>query len=188
MATLVGCQGATMTLPMDDGGAPPDMGDGGLIDEDPDGGPTDCEEPDQDGDGHDAVACGGDDCDDLDASRFPGNVEICDASGHDEDCDDSTFGPDGDGDGFIGAECCNGDACGDDCDDTLAGVNPGATDGCGGGDEDCDEVVDEEPDATFYRDADSDTRPLRSGFSPLNHQVTRRYDDTSIEMKNLNRG
>ena len=53
-----------------------------------------CEMPceDRDGDGHTAVHCGGDDCDDNDANRFPGNVEIQDAQDHDEDCDVNTHG------------------------------------------------------------------------------------------------
>ena len=36
-----------------------------------------CSVPDMDGDGHNSVACGGDDCDDTDPDRFPGNVETC---------------------------------------------------------------------------------------------------------------
>jgi len=40
---------------------------------------------DGDGDRHDAVACGGDDCDDVDPRRHPGSVEACD--GYDDDCD-----------------------------------------------------------------------------------------------------
>jgi hypothetical protein len=47
---------------------------------------------DNDGDGHLAMSCGGDDCDDNDSNRYPGNVEINDAADHDEDCDVNTHG------------------------------------------------------------------------------------------------
>ncbi len=111
---------------------------------------------DQDGDGHTSAACGGDDCDDTDPDRFPGNAEVCDGS-HDEDCDATTLGDDRDGDGHVPRGCCNGATCGDDCDDDASGVHPGAVDGCGGGDEDCDLEVDEAGDlTTFYRDSDGD--------------------------------
>jgi hypothetical protein len=40
---------------------------------------------DADGDGHRAMNCGGDDCDDADANRFPGRTEVCDTTMHDED-------------------------------------------------------------------------------------------------------
>lgn len=57
--------------------------------------------PDNDGDGRDAISCGGDDCDDGDPLRFPDNLETFDAT-HDEDCDPATFGDtDVDGDGFV---------------------------------------------------------------------------------------
>lgn len=66
------------------------------------------EECDADGDGHDSVACGGDDCDDGDPNRFPGNTEVCDADGKDEDCDTTTFGSrDEDNDGFVDQACFN---------------------------------------------------------------------------------
>ncbi|MBO6939199.1 MAG: putative metal-binding motif-containing protein [Deltaproteobacteria bacterium] len=112
--------------------------------------------PDLDMDGFADIRCGGDDCDDDDPDAYPGNTEVCDSEGHDEDCDPDTFGADDDEDGYQSDECCNGDRCGTDCDDDLAGRNPGAVDGCGGGDEDCDGSLDEEPDSIFYRDQDSD--------------------------------
>jgi hypothetical protein len=40
---------------------------------------------DRDGDGHDSATCGGDDCDDLAASRYPGAPELCNFV--DDDCD-----------------------------------------------------------------------------------------------------
>lgn len=63
---------------------------------------------DADGDGVDSVASGGTDCDDQDANRYPGNIEICDAHGHDEDCDFETGGlRDADGDGHQSNQCFN---------------------------------------------------------------------------------
>jgi MYXO-CTERM domain-containing protein len=65
-----------------------------------------CREPceDADGDGHDDEACGGDDCDDDDASVHPGATEQCNQT--DDDCngqiDDSEACQDGGG----------GDGCG----------------------------------------------------------------------------
>jgi alpha-tubulin suppressor-like RCC1 family protein len=104
--------------------------------------------PDADGDGFDAVACGGADCDDADPNRFPGNPEVCDDADRDEDCDPSTFGSrDADGDGFVDAACCNVDGdqrrCGTDCNDRRRSVHPGATEACEGLDNDCDGAVDE---------------------------------------------
>ncbi len=90
-----------------------------------------CLTPDSDGDGFDSLGCGGDDCDDTDANRNPGNPEICDTEGVDEDCDPTTVGDrDIDGDGHIDAACCNGTRCGDDCADRLADVFGGATETC----------------------------------------------------------
>lgn len=116
---------------------------------------------DADGDGFESVDCGGTDCDDADATAFPGAAETCDMV--DQDCNPDTFGDDGDadGDGFVSVMCCNrgGDLalrCGDDCDDMRADVHPGVTDGCGNGDEDCDTRIDEDPTLTIYPDVDGD--------------------------------
>ncbi|MFO0685500.1 MAG: putative metal-binding motif-containing protein [Sandaracinus sp.] len=125
-------------------------------------GTASCETPDADGDQHAAVACGGNDCDDADPNRYPGNPEVCDVDQHDEDCDPATFGVrDGDGDGDPDQACCNVDAagtshCGSDCDDTRPGVGPTATETCNGRDDDCDRAVDEGVLLTFYADADVD--------------------------------
>ncbi len=118
--------------------------------------------PDADGDGHRAQDCGGDDCDDSDANRFPGNPEVCDAANHDEDCDARTFGfRDGDMDSYVDAQCCNADAmghnaCGDDCNDSRANVHPSLAEACDGLDNNCDMRVDEDVQRTFHPDADGD--------------------------------
>ncbi|UJR86872.1 MopE-related protein [Sandaracinus amylolyticus] len=113
--------------------------------------------PDADGDGVDAIACGGTDCDDADRDRAPTLSEICDLEGHDEDCDPETFGDtDGDGDGAIDASCCNGATCGTDCDDGDAAISPAADEICGEHDDDCDGRVDEGLGRTYYPDRDDD--------------------------------
>ena len=126
---------------------------------------TDCTVThDADGDGHAATQCGGDDCDDADAHRFPGNAEVCDEHGHDEDCDLSTFGErDADRDGVPDRECCNPSAsgsgpptCGDDCDDGRRGVNPNTSEVCDGFDNDCDGAFDEGVQVVGYADGDRD--------------------------------
>ncbi|MCB9599880.1 MAG: hypothetical protein H6722_13910 [Sandaracinus sp.] len=125
---------------------------------------------DVDGDGARSGACGGDDCDDDDARRFPGNVELCDAV--DQDCDPCTVGVrDADMDGATSAACSNagadsscegvvvqdGVARGPDCDDTRADARPGAEERCDGSDDDCDGFVDEGFETTsFWIDADGD--------------------------------
>jgi hypothetical protein len=114
------------------------------------------------------VVGGGGDCDDGRDDVFPGAVEVCD--GADQDCDGATdedAAPsyeDLDGDGFGGAptSCGAGVATAGDCDDTDADVHPEATEACGGGDDDCDGLVDDaDPDVVgatvaFFRDDDGD--------------------------------
>jgi hypothetical protein len=132
-------------------------------------GPSDTgESTDADGDGSPA----GVDCDDLDASTFPGAPEVCDE--RDNDCDGDvdegvleTFFQDADGDGygspFVSIEACEAavgfaDNTGD-CNDLDASVNPDGQEICDTVDNDCDGVVDE-PDAsdasTWYADHDGD--------------------------------
>lgn len=113
-----------------------------------------CETPDRDQDGFDSIECGGEDCDDDDENRFPGNTEICDEEHHDEDCQKKTFGErDEDGDGDPDDQCCNRDEetgelyCGSDCDDGDPNKYTGNTETCDDIDNDCDEVIDELPDS-----------------------------------------
>ena len=89
-------------------------------------------EQDRDGDGHRALRYGGDDCDDRDINRFPGNTEVCDSRHHDEDCDPNTFGyKDTDRDGETDHRCCNRSRsgemiCGTDCDDSNRAIQSGS--------------------------------------------------------------
>ena len=81
------------------------------------------------------------DCDDLDANNYPGNIEVCDGS--DNNCDAVVDeNNDGDGDGFT---VCGADGLpntGDeDCNDGSASSFPGATEICDALDNDCDSVV-----------------------------------------------
>jgi hypothetical protein len=130
-------------------------GDG--VDQDCDGVDTECppEEPgpamDMDGDGYSTAD--GFDCDDTDATVYPGATE--DANGIDDDCDgiidEGTDLFDDDGDGYS-------EAAGD-CDDADPNIYPGAYEYCDGVDNDCDGTVDEAAalDAlTWYADMDSD--------------------------------
>jgi alpha-tubulin suppressor-like RCC1 family protein len=127
------------------------------------------------------------DCDDADDQRNPNGTETCDASiedsaTRDEDCDDSTIGPDADGDGFVEEGCSNDLRLqptslalgvltnrGQDCDDRSARNHPGAEERCDNKDNDCDGDVDEvgtpTPDAhKFYRDEDGDQYGVTDDF------------------------
>lgn len=105
-------------------------------------------ETDADGDG---VSIGASDCDDADASRYPGATEY--ANTRDEDCNPATFGGregDQDGDGYISDRFSNpsesgGVNAGDDCNDSPdrgAEIHRGAQELPNGLDDNCDGVVD----------------------------------------------
>ena len=88
---------------------------------------------DNDGDGYSEIRG---DCDDADASIYPGAPEIA-GDGIDQNCNghDQKIG-DNDDDGYTTAE--------GDCDDSDPGVHPGATEICWDGiDQDCDGTADE---------------------------------------------
>ena len=138
---------------------------------------SDC---DDDLDGFVGVECGGDDCDDDDPAINPDGEEVCNLV--DDDCDGiideratdaDRYLTDSDGDGFGDPQsavmsceqpegtlpCDEGDDC-SDCDDTDPAVFPGADEVCNGIDDDCDDAIDEGPDAvgatTWYADVDGD--------------------------------
>jgi len=155
----------------------------GTIDEDQ---PSQTRYLDTDGDGYGVTGAGiqtcnltgppwvvsDGDCDDGNATIWPGAPELC--NGIDDDCDiqvDEGFlvvaaTPDTDGDSFGDANATPTNFCAlaagfsttmTDCDDTNAGIFPGALDLCDGIDNDCDTQIDENA-APFdqYPDADGD--------------------------------
>ena len=116
-----------------------------------------------------------DDCDDDNATVFPGADEYC--NGIDDDCDgdidedtvdaETRWYPDADGDGYgdpgeVLIQCNQPtgyvlDAT--DCDDADPSTYPGSTEYCDGTDNDCDGLVDEDDavdGATWYADGDGD--------------------------------
>ncbi len=115
------------------------------------------------------------DCDDSDATIYPGALETC--NGHDDDCDgetdedDAAGAPtwflDSDNDGY-GDDDASTRACQQpegyvaelgDCDDADSTINPGAAELCDEIDNDCDDLVDELPDlvySLYYQDSDGD--------------------------------
>ena len=127
------------------------------------------------------------DCNDNDNSVFPGAEESCDLL--DNNCDGEidndavdqiVWFDDTDGDGWgegTQREGCPGDAPAGtadrdgDCDDDDVAINPDADELCDGVDNDCDDIVDDDPqndpDAnTYYTDIDGD------GFLDENTAVT----------------
>lgn len=133
-----------------------------------------CDTCDADNDGHDAIGCDGDDCDDASSSVHPDAPEICDTINN--DCDGMIDEGvslrcyvDGDDDGYALAEALRVEVCqcpshttdrppsdASDCDDTLADVSPESPEICANTrDDDCDGTVDEAGN-DWYRDCDGD--------------------------------
>jgi len=117
----------------------------------------------------------GTDCDDADAAVHPGQPEVCDLAGTDEDCDGRVNGadddhgplldwwPDADGDGWGAGDpvpACDAPAghvsLDGDCDDADAAVNPAAVEVCDQRDDDCDGTTDEGVTVQVWTDADAD--------------------------------
>ncbi|MEO6611997.1 MAG: MopE-related protein [Chitinophagaceae bacterium] len=121
---------------------------------------------DADGDGY-TVAQG--DCNDNNPAIHPGATELC--NGVDDNCDGqidegvkTTFYRDADTDGYgnaaVSTQACTAPAGyvsnSTDCNDANIAIHPGATELCNGVDDDCDGLIDEGAQTTFYRDADTD--------------------------------
>lgn len=128
-------------------------------------------QPDMDGDGYEAVATGGDDCDDANPEAYPGAEEVW-YDGVDQDCDGaSDYDQDGDGfdhDGFGGT----------DCDDENADVNPETTEvWYDGVDQDCDGLSDYDQDQDGYDSEAHDGDDCDDQDALINPGVTDKWYD-----------
>ena len=139
------------------------------------------------------------DCNDEDATSFPGADERCD--GADNDCDGTTdedavdpttWYEDADADGY-GDPARDTRACDapagmvaddTDCDDANAGTHPGADEWCNGEDEDCDGAIDEDAldPITWYADSDDDGfGDVLSTFAACDRPLGYRSDSTDCD-------
>jgi hypothetical protein len=146
---------------------------------------------DADNDTYGIACAAGPDCDDDNASIYPGATEVCNSK--DDDCDSVI--DEGCGDNITYYRDFDNDTYGDaavtlqgssystpagyvtdntDCDDTRTAVNPGATEVCNGLDDNCDNRTDEgfgNP-KTYYLDADNDTYGDAAAALPASDCVT----------------
>jgi len=131
-------------------------------------------EPTEDNDG-DAWSVSEGDCDDADATAFPGAVETAD--GVDDDCDlvvdEGTPAYDDDGDGFTEAD--------GDIDDGDAGNQPGGLESADGRDNDADGLIDEgtsayDDDGDGFSEIDNDCNDANPLVSPVATEVCDRKD------------
>ena len=125
---------------------------------------------DDDGDGWTDL-CG--DCDDADASTYPGASELCD--GFDHDCNTVVDDADEDGDGYVSAAC-----GGADCDDLEPTVNPAQLESCDGLDNDCDgapETGGEDVDGDGWLVCAGDCDDGDASINPDGEEVCNEADD-----------
>jgi len=126
-------------------------------------------DPDADGDGYPAS----EDCNDDNADIHPGADELC--NGADDNCNDeidegatdpATWYLDSDDDGY-GTDSDTVESCeapsgyvdnDDDCDDSLDTIHPDAEEICNGSDDNCNDIIDDEPvdGADYFEDSDGD--------------------------------
>lgn len=92
---------------------------------------------DNDSDGSYDLDCGGDDCDDENPARSPGQSEIC-GDGVDNDCNDTVDDADWDADGHVALAC-----GGDDCNDENFWASPSTAEVCDTIDNDCNDAIDD---------------------------------------------
>ena len=116
--------------------------------------------------------CG--DCDDADATAFPGNAEVC-GDAIDNDCDGVADNADIDGDGEVDTSC-----GGTDCDDTDDTINTAATEQCNGIDDDCDgspETGSEDDDGDGFLVCDGDCDDSDADINPDAIEVCDQVDN-----------
>ena len=128
---------------------------------------------DADGDGFTVVSG---DCDDEDASIYPGAPEGADAI--DNDCDglvdEGSEDADDDADGFTDIQ--------GDCDDTDATVYPGAPEVINGRDDDCDGLADDgttayDDDRDGFSEDDGDCDDNNAGINPAARELLDGFDN-----------
>lgn len=129
----------------------PKDGDTGTVD-----GHADTDTPpdvDADGDGVPETL----DCDDTNATVYPGAVEVCDSV--DNNCD-------GEIDEFYDTDADGETSCGGDCNDSDPAINTSAKELCDGIDNDCNDNIDDGVGDVFYVDSDGD------GYGDPNYPIT----------------